>query len=147
MPVWQRYEIGPPLAKIALFQLKEDHHCEKVCSVAYSYVEPYGSVNVPNFDQSFLRSKAMNFAIRAVFEPDSPYRPSDKLLSRPTLTVLIRATPAEFVISDTQDRVNSPGSRVFNLHVQMRNFKIFFSSHVIYYIFQASESHQVSLSE
>ena len=55
----------------------------------------------------------MNFAIRAVFEPDSPYRPSDKLLSRPTLTVLIRATPAEFVISDTQDRVNSPGSRVY----------------------------------
>ena len=57
----------------------------------------------------------MNFAIRAVFEPDSPYRPSDKLLSRPTLTVLIRATPAEFVISDTQDRVNSSGSRVINL--------------------------------
>ena len=57
MPVWQRYEIGPPLAKIALFQLKEDHHCEKVCSVAYSYVEPYGSVNVPNFELSSYAQK------------------------------------------------------------------------------------------
>ena len=91
-------KVNPSLAKSALFQLKEVY-CEKICSVSWSYIGPYGSGSIPSFEQSSSRSKALNSAISAVFEPDFPYRPNDKSLSRPTLTVWIRVTPAEFVNS------------------------------------------------
>ena len=79
--------------------MKEVHNYKKICSVACSYIGHYGSGNIPSFEQHFSRSKAMNSAIIAVFELDFPYRPNDKVLSRPALIVLIRATSADFVNS------------------------------------------------
>ena len=143
MPVWQLSKIWPAISQMQLISTEESPQLRKDIWPGLQLYRATCLRQHPKFWTAFITFKSHEFCharycwARLVIPATRQVNKTAKSQSPDS------ADPNGFCElkfhQNTQDRVNlnSQGSRVFNLHVQMRVFKKSSRSHGIYYMIDA----------